>query len=400
MKKLFVLLLLPLFMGCFHEHYQYNIKIEAGNMDRSAGPVYVDVLLPAVESNTPACIMDGKVKIPGQLENLGGGMARIWWTCPAMNAGQIKEYTIFFPYKCAKPGYQWAMEADTAATLTFNNIPVIKYLYAPFNQQNFVNTQKPYHHVYAPDGGEIITKGDSGGLYPHHRGIFFGYTTVTVGDSLYNSWYCNGGEYTAHNSFVTQMTGAVYGGHVVSIDWMNRQGEPYALETRTVRAFKLPDSSILIDYAINLDSFGDSVLLSGDRQHGGVHFRAAQYVADHDSATRFIRHEQWSAVPADSEYNADDFRNVPWDAMQFSIDGHDYIVVYMSDPVNPKPADFSERKYGRFGEFFPYMLTPEQPLAAHYRFWILNGHDINREQIEKQYQALVNPIKISIYKYD
>lgn len=400
MKKLFLLLLLPLFIACISEHNQYNVRVNAGNQERCAGPVYIDVLLPAAEANTPACIMDGKEKIPGQIENLGGGMARIWWHIPDMQAGEVKEYTIFFPYKCAKASFRWAIQADFCAALTFNETPVLKYMFAPYDKLNFLDTQKPYHHIYSPDGREIITQGDSGGLYAHHRGIFFGYNSVTVGDSVYNTWYSDQGEHTAHSSFVAQMTGAVFGGHIVSIDWVNRQGEPYVLETRTLRAFKLPDSSTLIDYTINLNSFGDSVLLSGDRQHGGVHFRAAQYVAEHDSATRFIRPEPWAAVPEDAEFNADDFRSVPWDVMQFSINGRAYSVVYMSDPVNPEPADFSERKYGRFGEFFPWLLTPEKPMQAHYRFWIRNGHDISRDQIDKQYQNLAEPVHVAIIKYD
>ncbi|MBN2411025.1 PmoA family protein [candidate division KSB1 bacterium] len=396
MKRLFVLLCLVLVTACSTYQSQYEIRIKAGNFDRTPSPVFVDISLPAVDATAPVCLSDGKTKIPGQIENMGKGIARVWWITGQLEAGEVKDYTLFIGKKCGKQDFQWTDEAGFSTLLTYKEKPVFKYMYTPFDPQDIMNTQKPYHHVYSPDGGELITKGDSGGLYPHHRGIFFGYRETTVYDSLYNTWYSDKGEHTIHKTFISRMAGAVFGGHMLNIDWNDRSGEPFLTETRTILAFKLPDGTTLIDFNTLLETPRDPVLLDGDRQHGGVQFRAVQEVADHDSATRFLRPSKWSQIPEDQEYNGDDFSNVPWDAMQFNIGDNKYTVVYFSDVSNPDNSDFSERQYGRFGEFFPFKVTSEDPLRAHYRFWIINGHDITREEIEKRYKNLQEPIEINV----
>ncbi len=48
-------------------------------------------------------------------------------------------------------------------------------------------TFKPFHNVYDPVKGEIVltnssAKTDKDGLFPHHRGLFFGFNKVTYGD--------------------------------------------------------------------------------------------------------------------------------------------------------------------------------------------------------------------------
>ncbi len=395
MKRFALLLCLSVVLACSSYQNQYNIRIQAGAFDRVPAPVFVDIVLPTITSNVPACLSDGRKKFPAQIENLGKGIARVWWIPGELKAGDVMNYTLFIGKKCGKQVYKWTDEPGISTLLTYKDLPVLKYMYTPFNPQDIENTQKPFHHVYSPDGSELITKGD-GGLYPHHRGIFFGYKQVTVYDSVYNTWYSDKGEHTIHKTFISQMFGSVFGGHTVNIDWNDRSGEPILIETRTVRAFKLPDGTTLIDFNTLLETPVDPVLLDGDRQHGGVQFRAVQEVADHDSATRFLRPAKWSQIQEDKEYNGDDFSNVPWDAMKFNIGENKYTVVYFSDVSNPENSDFSERQYGRFGEFFPFKVTSVDPLRAHYRFWIINGHDITREEIEKRYKNLEEPIEINL----
>ena len=395
MKRLFLLLCLAVMTACSTYQSQHDIIIKANDSDRPPSPVFVDVALPAVDVTTPVCLTDGKTKIPGQIENLGKGIARVWWITGELKTGEVKEYTLFIGKKCGKQIFQWTDAPGDSSLLTCKDIPVLKYMYTPFTAGDIENTQKPYHHVYSPDGSELITKGD-GGLYPHHRGIFFGYREVTVYDSTYNTWYSNKGEHTVHKTIISQMAGTVFGGHTLSIDWNDRSGEPFLTENRSIRAFKLPDGSTLIDFNTQLETPINPVLLDGDRQHGGVQFRAVQEVAEHDSTTKFLRPEKWGHLPANMEYNGDDFVNVGWNAMQFNIGENKYTVVYFSDVSNPGNSDFSERQYGRFGEFFPYKVTSVEPLRAHYRFWIIKGHDISRENIEQRYKNLKEPIEINL----
>ena len=61
-------------------------------------------------------------------------------------------------------------------------------------------------------------------------------------------------------------------------------------------------------------------------------------------------------------------------------------------------ADFSERLYGRFGEFFPWDLRRDNPLSVRYRWWVRNGRDVTREAVEEKYADLAEPPKVSLKK--
>ena len=116
-------------------------------------------------------------------------------------------------------------------------------------------------------------------------------------------------------------------------------------------------------------------------------FRAAQSVAENQDLTRFVRPGRWGELPAHQAFNDAGHRDLPWNAMLFVLDGEPYSAAYMSHRDNPEPADFSERKYGRFGEFVPFELTPQRPLRLRYRWWIVAGHDVEAEEIEHRYGA-------------
>ncbi len=394
-KPIFIIITV-MFISCSSYQSQHEIKLNAGNIDRPESPMYTDVLLPAVTPNLPVCLSDGKSKIPGQLENIGGGFARVWWMQPAMKAGETQNWTIFIGRSCADTRYQWTDDENGTTKLMYKDTPVMEYIYKAFDPQNPDANQKPYHQVYSPDGSQLITKGE-GGLYPHHRGIFFGYRNVSIGDSLYNLWASLDGDYTEHQSFISYSVGPVFGGHSVSIDWITRNNETIMTEVRTVRAFKTQDGSNLIDFESSLESLDGLVKLGGDRQHAGVQFRAAQYVADHKQDTRYLRPQGWDQLPADQEINDEAHVDLPWNALQYSVDTQAYTVVYMSAPSNPGPADFSERKYGRFGEYIPFNLVPQDPLKLNYRFWILDGFNKPRETINKMYKTIGEPITIETF---
>ena len=56
-------------------------------------------------------------------------------------------------------------------------------------------TYKPYHFMYSPDGSILLTKGP-GGLYTHHRGLFYGFSKITYGNGkTCDTWHCPEGAY-------------------------------------------------------------------------------------------------------------------------------------------------------------------------------------------------------------
>ena len=91
-----------------------------------------------------------------------------------------------------------------------------------------------------------------------------------------------------------------------------------------------------------------------------------------------------------------DYVDLPWNAIQFRIEERPYTVAYLSDPANPDGARFSERLYGRFGEFFPYELTEEAPLTVRYRFWITGREDVSREEVQRHYENFAHPPEVRL----
>ena len=68
----------------------------------------------------------------------------------------------------------------------------------------------------------------------------------------------------------------------------------------------------------------------------------------------------------------------------------------LPDPKNPDNALFSERTYGRFGEYFPYRLTKDNPLSVRYRWWIDASGKVSRERIDAKYADLATPPEVRL----
>ena len=285
----------------------------------------------------------------------------------------------------------------SSSRLSFNGQGIIQYEHPKFDTSRHMNTHKPFHHIFKPSGNGFITKGDSAGLYPHHRGIFFGYRDITVGDKEVNIWAGRNG-YSEHAEVVEQYAGPVMGGHKVKINWNYENGEPFIEEIREVRAFRQPQGQFLIDFESTLRTVDGPVKLDGDRQHAGVQFRAAEIVSERRDETKYIRPEKVSHVGPTEEIKGEDVYDLPWNAINYVVNenGDRVTVIYMSHPENPDNAEMSERMYGRFGEFYPYEVTENDPLNVKYRFWVKEGEAPSVDSINLKYQAYEKPADIEI----
>lgn len=390
MKYLCGIMLISLFLSCSGYQEQFEVTVVAGANDRFGTPVYVDVSLPAVDASmTASVVRDGK-SYPAQIENMGNANARIWWIVDRLAAGTSATYQVRVGTRPEAPEFIWSDSPGNSSELRIGERPVLKYMYAAYHPERLDETWNPYHHVYTPDGQELLTKG-AGGLYPHHRGIFFGYSKISVGDSSYNIWADSNGEHSLHQSFVYEHTGPVFGGHDLRIVWKDRQGNAIIAENRKIRTFLQPHGTLLIDVQTELNTLAGDIRLDGDRQHAGVQFRARNDVAESEDGTTFLRPEAWKDLPPEQAINDATHCDLPWNAIQFGLTDKRYTVAYLSAPDNPDGADFSERKYGRFGEFIPWTLTESMPLSLHYRFWITESEGVERGDIESRYRDLAMP---------
>ena len=285
----------------------------------------------------------------------------------------------------APAGFHWVDTPGKQTELQFGDRPVLRYMYETYDgstPERHNQTYKPYHHVFSPDGTRLLTKGDTGGLYPHHRGLFYGFRKITYGDGKEcDVWHCLEKAHQSHERVLSQHASAESANQVVAIDWHGSQGEVFAHEERAVAVVRKPDG-LQIDFSSHLETADDRPIhLDGDPQHAGFHFRAAQEVADKTiGQTYYLRTDgkgelgetrNWEEG-GNEAMNAECI-NRPWDALSLVIGGERYTVLYIDHPDNPKLARYSERDYGRFGSYFVTDVKPDQPLDVRYRIWVQEG---------------------------
>jgi hypothetical protein len=276
--------------------------------------------------------------------------------------------------------------------------PMLRYECAPLDDSTKANreaTFKVYHHLFADDG-VLVTKG-LGGLYPHHRGLFYGFRKTTYGNGTQvDTWHCTGDTAQVHEKYLASEAGRVLGRQRVRIAWLGKGKEVFAHEERELTIWNTPGGR-LVEFASVLRPVAGTVKLDGDPQHSGFHFRASNEVAEKTkSETIFIRPDGTDKPGATRNWpDRKDHVNLPWDAMSFVVGGNRYTAAYLDHPDNPKEARYSERDYGRFGSYFVSEATPEKPLKVRYRVW-LQKEQMDGKDVAALSAAFVEPVGVVV----
>jgi hypothetical protein len=278
--------------------------------------------------------------------------------------------------------------------LSLDGRPVLRYMYEPLDTSSKARrdeTYKPYHHLFDSIGKRLVTKGP-GGLFPHHRGLYYGFNKITYGDNQQaDTWHCNRGEWQSHEKFISQEAGPLLGRHRVAIDWHGRDGKVFLKEERELTAYNLPKGT-LVEFASKLTSTGGKVHLDGDPQHAGFQFRASQEVPDKTKNQTYYLRPDGKDKPGSFRNwpGHKSHENLPWNALSFVLGETRYTAVYLDHSKNPKPARYSERDYGRFGSYFAADVTPDKPLVVNYRLWLQEG-EMTVEEATALSRAFVEP---------
>ena len=389
--------------------------VSSGKFDRKNSVIETTMILDGAGLRDVILVDSKGDRIPGQIINPGVfAIAKprqkiLTFVIPELKAGEYRRFDIFRSDSNSQPAFQWHDDASTQSELQFDGKGVLRYMYEALDDatpQRRQETYKTYHHVFSPDGDELLTKGP-GGLYPHHRGIYYGFNRITYDGKEADTWHCGGGESQRQSADPINIAGNVFGRDLNAISWHGRDGEPFAAETRQLTAFKI-GSNTLIEFESLLQATGPKIKLDGDPQHAGVQFRASQRVADEtkmktiyvrpDGVGRLGGFRNWSNKPNENESNKKHV-NLPFNAMCFYIGQKRYTCCYVDDPKNPKPARFSERDYGRFGSYFTHELTKDKPLYVNYRFWVQEG-EMTVEQCEQLALDITHPAKAKVEKFN
>jgi hypothetical protein len=377
------------------------ITIDAGKTDRVSTPVCVPLSLPDVKFHGNRALIStpegkqivGQVSAPGLLtESIkavdGQRRLDLHFILPALKAGKslTLKAVIGADSAARDAGFSWHDTKGEFTELRFDGRPVLRYVYRAFDdstKEKREETFKVYHHLFGPSGKAIITKGP-GGLYTHHRGLFYGFK-ATYGDKKItaDTWHCpppSGNPkkpsleaHLAHEKIMSSEAGLVLGRHRVQIGWFGRDKERFAVEERELTVYNVPGGQ-LVEFASKLTPVKGTVHLDGDPQHAGFHFRAVNEVDKNKNETYFLRPDGNGEMGKEKNYPKDKMMvNLPWNAMSFVAGGKRYTAAYLDRPANPKEARYSERTYGRFGSYFVAECGDKKPLTVAYRLWLQEG---------------------------
>lgn len=377
-----------------------QIVVEAGAHARRNTVVTVPVTIPDTSAGaTTAILEDGSGRtLQGQIAS--GRELR--FILPELEAGASATYTVTFIREASRTdlAFAWKDEPNDYAELSIGKRPVLRYMYQALDSSSKEareSTFKVYHHLYDPKGEAFVTKGP-GGLFPHHRGLFFGFNKVTYGEDKKQCdvWHCTGDAYQSHEKFLLQEAGPVYGRHRLAIAWHGQKKEVFASEERDLTAYALPGGT-LVEFISRVTPEIAPVHLDGDPQHAGFHFRASQEVPDKTAKmTYYIRPDGPGRYGETRNWPGQKTHvNLPWDALCFVLSDRRYTVAYLDRPDNPKEARWSERDYGRFGSYFVKDLNAGETLTVRYRLWLQEG-EMKGDEIARLSGDFVDPPKVTV----
>lgn len=408
----------------------FRIKVSAGEFDRKNAVVKTLITMPLQVRAAPLTSVTlsdphGNHLI-GQLTHQpippnGDKFQVIYelqFVLPKLAKGQTVELTAVESGLSTNRVFEWNGDTEFQSELKYADQPLVKYMFEPLDDSSDLRrgeTYKVYHHVYTPDGSRLITKGP-GGLFPHHRGIYFGFNRISYNGKQADVWHCNHGESQSHEKNLLKMGGPVFGRDVNEISWRGRDGEPFATEIRDITYRKIGNSTLVEFHSTITNVTEHAIDFKGDPQHAGVQFRASQDVPDYTRhLTYYVRPDgkgkpgefrNWSNKKDETKVNLAHI-NLPWNAVSFALpqdaetaDGkldesqvNRFTVCYLDSPGNPKPSRYSERDYARFGSYFETTLKPDESFSVDYRFWIQEG-EMSVEEVDALSSDFVHPVSV------
>jgi hypothetical protein len=353
----------------------------------------VAVLMPSLQTKT--------------IKPAGKGVRRdVYFVLPRLEAGKTAKFEIRLDGSDGwkgKPTLAWLSEGGDYVILQRGGpcdskaTPVLRYEMPKLDDSTPAareKTYKPFHHVYLD--GKLLTKGP-GGKFTHHRGLFYGFKTVSYDKDKVDIWHCLKDTHQAHHEIVdSSRANPVLGRQRVLIDWNGTGKKTFATEERELTAVPMPNG-LLIDFTSRLTPTGGQVKLDGDPQHAGFHFRASDEVASKTTKeTYFVRPDGVGEKNKETNWPANKKHvNLPYLGMSCVIGGQRYTIGYIDHTSNPKEARFSERTYGRFGSYFVTTVTKEKPLLVRYRVWVQKG-EMKPEQLAALSDRFLHPVEVKV----
>jgi hypothetical protein len=347
-----------------------------------------------------AMIGPGGVAVPGQMVADADGKVSIYWIIPKAEAGKAQQWRGNISFKA--PGWDKVFSfRDGAPNPGDANRPdFVDLLFAgrAVTRTQIAHEPEPqggskykiwkiYNKVYDRAGRDFITTG-TGGLYPHHRGIYLGWSRTGFDGGRHDTWHMTGPSQQL-KKITDRVAGPVLGRYTVHIDWKTKAGKVILEEARTITVYRQPEPALmLMDLSTSLKAVNGDVELAGDPEHAGCQYRPHNEVARNKSARYLFPLEEIN------EGNVNKTRDMPWAALSYKLGENTYEVQHLSHPDIPKGNVYSAyRDYGRFGAYFKTTVAKGETLSLQYRIRVAEGELGEREAYARRYTAFAKPVK-------
>ena len=237
-----------------------------------------------------------------------------------------------------------------------------------FDAKDQVATFKIYTHVFGPRGEGPLTKGETTGLYPHHRGLFVGWNKVLFRGKRFDFWHGKDGVRFQLAARSSELTGDV-ARQTFTIDWNLADGTSVLQERRTLLADR--DSTGVLRIAIESSFLArEPIELDGDPHHAGCHVRLAQEVADKEKETELLMPQTATRKKADDESVQS---LCPWVALLCTVAGVRRVVVHFDSDAAGADSLCSIRRYGRIGAFAKLALPADRAVNRVWRVLVADA---------------------------
>jgi len=370
---------------------EVTFEVDAGESDRVETPVSAPITLPAAPGPDVVVEVDGPGgKAPGQL--VPGPEKGQWTLCWLVSLNKGQKATYKATIEKGKPSGELFKFEDTEGQhldLLFGGRKVTRlmYVFDPDPKKRFP-TAKPFTHVFDSKGETIITS-PGGNPYPHHRGIFIGWSRTKLADGKTHDFWHVRAVWQRLEKFAALDAGPVAGRMTAVVKWEDPAGKPGIIEERQITVYRQSKPELLLDFVSTLHAQEGEVTLGGDPEHAGCQFRAHPDVAaKHQAQTKYL-------LPPGATEGTKGTRDMPWASMAFTLGQARFNVAQLNHPENPKGTVFSaNRKYGRFGAFPVATIKADQPLTLRYRFCVREGAEpLTVDGVERLYSDFAKPPK-------
>jgi hypothetical protein len=298
-----------------------------------------------------------------------------------------EEYSLAPLPRPAEAQFEFKDRGGVTLELFEDGAPVLGYNYGSILAPGMPEDRRRSSYVHPVMGldGEVLS-GDFPSDHSHHRGLFWAWPRVGVGDQTLDLWHLRGIRHR-FEGWTTREVGPVCAVLGVRNGWYLDNSTKRVNEKLTLAVYRAGPTGRVIDADLQIETTDASITITGqtDAGYGGFNFRPAQRREEVITTANGVQREDSNLVPS------------PWGDFSARFGEGERVsgVAILQHSGNPRfPSGWCLRPYGFLGVDFPgtepFELRPGEPLRLRYRVWVHRG-DVREGKVREMYEIFLGP---------